>query len=197
MKGCINKDNLEGNIDPSAIIKETSKELLKSIEDSIKIYNNANPESKLILNKEKELKDVDNVFVCLYNDNKVGLFKKYTWRQRSDACQNENDLKIDEGDIYIGIDSNYIGVQRTIYAGLEFARWKNNGFKVNYDGIAYIANCNMENSMSFDDMRHIMYNDKKIGKFQYGKATSNEMFDVLSYASSYYNSSKYQKNKNK
>ena len=64
--------------------------------------------------------------------------------------------------------------------------WQSVGKKIIVDGKSYVSNCIMQNGMSFDDMRLIMYSDGQIGPYEIGKASSQEMIDVLKYASSYY-----------
>ena len=65
-------------------------------------------------------------------------------------------------------------------------KWERIGTKIKVDEKSYVANCNMQSAMSFDDMRLIMYNEGKIEPYEFGKATSQEMLDVLNYAYSYY-----------
>ena len=64
--------------------------------------------------------------------------------------------------------------------------WKRIGTKIIVNNKSYVANCNMQNGMSFDDMRLIMYREGQIEPYEIGKATSQEMLEVLKYASSYY-----------
>ena len=44
--------------------------------------------------------------------------------------------------------------------------WEEIGTKIVVDDKSYVANCNMKNGMSFDDMRLIMYNKKLIDAYE-------------------------------
>lgn len=73
--------------------------------------------------------------------------------------------------------------------------WEEIGTKIVVDDKSYVANCNMKNGMSFDDMHLIMYNKKLIDAYEIGKASSLEILDVLCYASEYFKSKQKQKKK--
>lgn len=132
--------------------------------------------------KEDEMVDVRNTFVCVYNGNHVGLFKKTNY-----STKNGDPRYYRAGSVYEGINSNYIGLKETCDFGVTCNRWRQIGERVIMNGIEYEANCKMNDGMSFDDMRLIMYKDGKIGSYTLGKASSEDMIDVLSYASEYYN----------
>lgn len=164
---------------------EELKSILEGLQKAIEMYNDLNPEQKLEITPQDKRKDVSDIFICVYNKKHVGLFKKINWksghyvRYFSD-CYNA-------GSIYIGVDSNYIGMKTTHEDSIGVSRWEKAGARIDLkEQGTYIANCDMENGMSFDDMRLIMYNAGQIESYEIGKASSQEMIDVLKYASSYY-----------
>lgn len=167
---------------------EELKNILRDIQNTIEMYNNISCTEKLSLTRQGEKKDVSDVFICVYDDGKVGLFRRS--HSRSDYS------------IYFGISSDYIGMRKRSYddpceswvpagtvARVEGERTRDNKFP--------ISNCMIQYCISFDEMRLIMYNDNKICPYVLGRATSQEMIDVLNYAYNYYQTNKniYQRTK--
>lgn len=165
---------------------EELKSILSDIKKALELYNDLNPEEKMKLVPQEEKKDVSDIFVCVYNDKYVGLFKKINWSTEVKTYIGYSKPEYKAGSIYIGIDSNYIGMKETHYSSRCTNVWERIGTKYVIDGNSYVANCNMQNGMSFDDMRLIMYNDGVIDSYEIGKASSKKMIEVLSYACSYY-----------
>ena len=166
--------------------KKKYKELqsiLMGLTKALELYNDLNPQEKYAITPQEERKDVRDIFICFYNGKHVGLFKKINW------CSSHKGKKsnYNAGSVYVGVDSNYVGIKQTHEDYRAVSCWKYAGSIVDLgDNDTYIANCNMENGMSFDDMRLIMYCDGSIGPYEIGKANSKEIIDVLKYASSYY-----------
>jgi len=166
---------------------EELKSILDGIKKAVELYNDLNPQEKLAITPQEEKKDVSDIFICVYNDKHVGLFKKINWSTEKRNQSSYSDYaKYDAGSIYVGIDSNYIGMKETHSYNICRNHWQPAGKKLIVDGKSYVSNCAMKNGMSFDDMRLIMYSDGQIEPYEIGKATSREMIDVLKYASSYY-----------
>lgn len=174
---------------------ENLKQILEGLQKALELYNGINPEEKLKLVKQAEKKDVSSIFVCVYNGQRVGLFKKINWSTPMHQWTKYHSPEYDAGSIYVGIDSNYIGMKSTHKHSFSENHWQEVGTKVVLDGKSYVANCNMQNGMSFDDMRLIMYSEGQIGSYEIGKAASQEMLDVLKYASRYYQLNQSDQNK--
>ena len=140
---------------------------------------------KQLLGKIKEKKDVSNLFICVYDDSNVGLFKQKVIKTKEVRNIPFCPTDIYEPDtydlistcVYIGVFSNIIGMK-----DLTNNRWKGVGHKVSNIISSYTANCNMQDNMSFDDMRLIMYSNGIIDAYEPGKATIQEMLEVLKYA---------------
>ena len=164
--------------------KEKLDEMLSKIQSVIEMYNSINQGDELVLTK-KEKKDVRNMFICVYNDRHVGLFRKINWSTRK-IYRMYWDAEYDAGSIYFGVDSNYIGMKKTHEGSSVRNYWLPIGTKEVLDGKSYVSNCTMQNGMSFDDMRLIMYKNGQIGPYEIGEATSIEMVEVLKYALTYY-----------
>lgn len=162
---------------------EELKSMLGTIQKALDLYNELNPEEKMTMTPQIETKDVSDVFVCVYNDKHVGLFKTIDWTRRPDGSDPQF---YDAGIIYIGLDSSYIGLKTTHHNWHRVNRWERMGAKAVFNGKIYLANCHVQNVISFDDMRTIMYNKGKIGTYELGKSNSKEMLDVLNYAYEHY-----------
>ena len=153
------------------------KGILYEIQKTIEMYNQLNPEEKIVITKQ-EMKDVSNLFVCSYNGWHVGLFEKDDWHISRVGCY-------DAGSIFFEVDSSYIGIYQA-HGHNYNDTWYHAGGRVCLNGRYYISNCTMQDSMSFDDMRLIMYNAGEIASYERGKATSQEIIEVLNYAKNYY-----------
>ncbi len=160
---------------------EELKSILEGLQKALELYNDLNPQEKLEITPQGERKDVSDIFICVYNDKHIGLFKKINWYTRK-----YDSVEYAAGSIYVGIDSDYIGMKGMHPYYTYENRWQPVGKKVIVCDKCYISNCIMQNSMSFDDMRLIMYSDGQIKPYEIGKASSKEMIDVLKYAFSYY-----------
>ncbi len=160
---------------------EELKLLLEGFQKALELYNDLNPQEKLSITPQEEKKDVSDIFICVYNGKNVGLFKKLNWYSSYYKI-----ISYNAGSIYVGVDSNYVGMKRTHDDVINVSQWETAGARVELKDKTYIANCDMEDGMSFDDMRLIMYSEGKIDSYEIGKASSEEMIDVLKYAFSYY-----------
>lgn len=164
---------------------EELKTLLEGLQKALEMYNGLNPqERKLVIIPQEEKKDVSDIFICVYNNKHVGLFKKINWN--SSYHRGWSNFDYNAGSIYVGVDSNYVGMKQTHKDNITVSYWQEAGARVDLKDCTYVANCNMENGMSFDDMRLIMYSAGQIGPYEIGKASSQEINDVLKYAFSYY-----------
>lgn len=166
---------------------EVLKSTLEKIEQVIKLYNDLDPEQKLSITTQEEKKDVSDTFLCVYNNKHVGLFKKINWSTEThNIDQAIGYAEYNAGSVYVGINSNYIGMKETHSYNMCINHWQPIGKKIIIDDKSYVSNCVMQKGMSFDDMRLIMYNDGQIGPYEIGKASSKEIIDVLKYSYSYY-----------
>lgn len=128
----------------------------------------------------EETKDVRGTFICVYDENQVGLFKRINYSTRGSSSS------YDAYNIYEGIDSDYIGIEQLHDGSIDYHLWNGIGTRVVVRDDKYVANCNMYKSIHFEDMRLIMYQDQKIGPYERGRATSKEILDTLCYAKDYY-----------
>ena len=171
------------------------EELREIILKSIELYNSMEGVEKVALVETKKLQntpinqidliDVSNLYVCQYNDNQVGLFKKidYSTPIKYDMLYGDY---YNSGMIFIGYKSDYIGIKITHDRYHQKNYWESSGYKTRWDYTDYLVNCNMTNAVSFDDMRQIMYENDKIGPYSMGNATNQELLEVLRYSKSYF-----------
>ncbi len=160
------------------------KAMLENLKEIAELYNGMVEAQERVAVVPQQLKDVSNVVVCVYNNNRVGLFKKIDWSSDLDRVL---DHHYSAGTIYDGIDSYYTALRTTHERSYSCDRWELIGARVDLiNNRRYVANCVVNDCMSFDDMRLIMYSTGTIGSYQIGKATSEEMLEVLKYAYSYY-----------
>lgn len=160
--------------------QEELKLILESIHRALELYNDLTPEQKMQITPKA--KDISNIYICVYDEIHVGLFQKTNWCGPVNIWNNTYDAGI----VYLGIDSNYVGMKKTHTCNYSENRWQPIGTKTIVDGKGHVANCEMQDCMSFDDMRLIMYKEGQIGPYEIGKASSQEILEVLKYATSYY-----------
>lgn len=129
----------------------------------------------------KELIDINNYFICIYNDNQVGLFYKTDYLTNCSASRKTNRHLYDAGSIFKGIDSDYTGLRSTHEKGYSTNEWQ----PIGYYG-AHEITCHMRKSISFDEVRLIMCIQGKIEPYQPGMATKKDIIDVLTFAQEYY-----------
>lgn len=149
-------------------------------EESSVSHNNyqQNSNMKNDVSKEKQ-RDIHNVYVCKYDGDFIGLFKK---------VQNPRGFNI-----WLGLDSDYIGVTYFYYNKEENI---NLGDECTVNGKSVISNCIINDSASIDEWRFRMYREGIIDEYSFGKATSSEMLKVMCYAADHYNISN-NKNQNR
>ncbi len=163
--------------------KSKAMRYLEVIKKGIALYNELTPEKPIALKEVK--KNVKNIFICVYNDQSVGLFKKIEWRTK--IWKNSNvGPEYNAGNIYVGIDSNYIGMKETHWHCFVKSVWQPAGIQIVVSGKRYVSNCHMSNGMSFDDMRLVMYTEGLLDPYERGYASDEEILEVLSYAYRYY-----------
>ncbi len=160
--------------------------LYNHIRQGAEIYNELFPDAKIMLvhgpGIEKK-EDVSSLYICTYDDNKVGLFKRINY--------NSNYYFIlgnyyDAGSIYVGYNSDYIGIKETHYNDQQCDSWRKVGKRVDLDNGSYVANCNMKSAESFDDMRLKMAMAEELDTYEIGKASQREIIDVLKFAQRFY-----------
>lgn len=159
------------------------KAMLENLKEIAELYNGMVEPQERVAVVPQQLKDVSNVIVCVYNKNRIGLFKKINWSSVSGGYSRRY---YSAGIIYDGIDSYYTALRTTHKNYDNCDCWGEIGARVDLGDRTYIANCVINDCMSFDDMRLIMYSADTIGPYKIGKATSEEMLEVLKYAYSYY-----------
>ena len=174
---------------------EELKKIVSDIKHSITLYNTLNPDNKLVLSEHDEsIKDVSSIQICVYNKRHIGFFKQISyWTDSS----NDTLKKYDAGFVLSGINSEYVGVIVTHRNTTSMYKVEKIGYRVstNNGKNVYIANCEINDLMSFDDMRMIMKKAGEIGDYKVGKSNSIEMQKVLEYAFNYYQLDKKTKRK--
>jgi len=150
--------------------RESKDKIFKKLQQLIDEINNLYPEEKISLEKNNK-KWVSNVCVCIYNGNCVGLFRKTNWRKEYDYG------RYDSGSTYIGVDSNCVAVHQTHLYCRDCNTWLEEG-KMSGN---LIVNCTINKIMEFDQIRLEMYTNGLINTYELGKATKEEILEVLKY----------------
>ena len=132
---------------------------------------------------EDDLKDTRDIYICVYDEDKIGVFKKISWHTRPYKTYIGN--KFNAGNIYIGIDTDHIGMNKTHEDTFNKDKWEPVGTYVKYGGKKYISDCEIKKAINLDTIRQYMYYNKKIQDYIPGNATSKEVVDTLIYAYEY------------
>ena len=134
---------------------------------------------------ENELKDTRDIYVCVYDENEIGLFKKISYNTK--PFKSVMGYKFKSGNIYVGIDTDHIGISKTHEDEFNYDKWEPIGTYVKCNKNKYISDCEIEKAINLDTIRLYMYSNEKLKDYIPGKATSKELIDVLIYSYEYLN----------
>ena len=163
---------------------DNKESILNKINILVDKYNNASENDKIKIVSDKVI-DTENLYICLYDDDKVGLFKKNNYR-------NENVPNYNYLDIYCGVDTNNVAIYlSTILTSRE--KWCNNGEKIQVDGKDYFATCKINSAYNLESFKLMMYHEGIINDSNINIILSSEMPEMINYAYSYFNVSREQK----
>lgn len=170
-------------------------ELYTLINDYIKQYNDLSQEEILSLShvpkKKETLYDIESLYVCLFNKDKVGLFKKNNYAvQGSNTTYRISSLPVDQrkenGYLYITLDSHYLFLERINFGDNQGRLMLPIGTSIIIDEVKFVVNCIVDEIVPFDEIRKLMKEEKIIDHFKEGIASNEEMYAVLKYASERY-----------
>lgn len=125
---------------------------------------------------------IGNVFVCAY-DGEVGLFTQVNWTEKS----YNNFISI-----YTGLEVEKTGIWKSTSSVLgQKHRWLKSGETVTFQKYGQLyeqseATCNMYGAMNFEEMRSIMRKNQMISGYTAAYASSEEIEEVLLFATSYF-----------
>lgn len=162
-------------------VKEHYKEIKEQIE--------ANQPPEVKISDSKKAIRVNDLYICAYNENKVGLFTKKTLSEYEVKFLKKvywNESIYRGYDVYSMQSIDNIGIFTSTAASNTINQWRNSGYLTHWYGKNYYVNCDMYDAISFDEMRQIMYNCGEIPSFEYGIATDEEIQIVLKYAKEYF-----------
>lgn len=162
---------------------DSKERILIKINKLIEKYNSIS-DDKMSLVQDKVL-DTENLYICLYDEDKVGLFKKNNYR--NEIVPNYNYL-----DIYCGVDTNNVAIYlSTILTSRE--KWYNNGEKIQVSGEDYFATCKINSAYNLESFKLMMYHEGIISDSNINMIFSSEIPEMINYAYSYFNVSGKQK----
>jgi len=162
---------------------DSKERILIKINKLIEKYNSIS-DDKMSLVQDKVL-DTENLYICLYDEDKVGLFKKNNYR--NEIVPNYNYL-----DIYCGVDTNNVAIYlSTILTSRE--KWYNNGEKIQVSGEDYFATCKINSAYNLESFKLMMYHEGIISDSNINMIFPSEISEMINYAYSYFNVSGKQK----
>ena len=156
---------------------DSKERILIKINKLIEKYNSIS-DDKMSLVQDKVL-DTRNLYICLYDEDKVGLFKKNNYR--NEIVPNYNYL-----DIYCGVDNHNVA----IYINSMLSRrekWYNSGEKIQVDGKDYFATCKINSAYNLESFKLMMYHEGIISDSNINMIFSSEIPEIINYAYSYFN----------
>lgn len=169
--------------------------LLQKIRELVEAYNGLPNAKKMALVEEEfikdinvprqeDFKDVSDFYIGVYNEGQVGLFRELRYSSPKETVLNHE--KWSAGSLFIGVESNLIGIKTTHEGFSSFTRWQTEGEMEMVDQKRYVCNCNMSDTVPFDNVRLMMYEEGKIPAYTLGKATHRQIVETLAYAKNYY-----------
>lgn len=179
------------------------EKLLEKIKELVEAYNDLpNAERVAVVNEkyalemnvplQEETKDISHAYICAYDDGRVGLFKELRYSSPKEKVMGYD--RWSAGSLFIGIESNLVGIRVTHDDFMELDAWQKVGATEIVDKERYVCNCNIYDAMTFDDIRLMMYEEGLIRPYTLGKATNRDIVNALKYAKKYYEDKKMTKN---
>ena len=161
-------------------------QILANIKEAISKYNELSPSNPLTLS-DNELKiDVSNLYICLVDNNTVGLFEKKYWDYNSFGKHIFEDERFTRrGYVYSGVNSDYVAIKRTFPDKYDYEKGKRTQYAY-YDDL--VANCIVNKEVLFDDIRKYMFEQGIIPTYTPGRASVSQINAVLEHAyNNYFN----------
>lgn len=152
--------------------------VLNEIKRLIYIYNSFDEDDQLELQKKSNKLNVENIYVCWYDDNGVGLYEKFDW------VTSRGDFGYDAGSVYTEFNGNNVGIKMCHDGHYGCNQWlKKDDIRYVYSKKTfYQATCDMYKTMSIDDIRKKMKENNVLSDYTEGVATVQELQAALDYA---------------
>ena len=173
--------NKEGKLDYLIEVRD-------NIDKLVKIYNELTPVEKMQIKYVDAASkiDVSNVYVCNHDSSFVDLFRRKTYDWYSHKYWGET------GELYISLSGEKIGMVKNDFGSeTNIALYSRRDLRDK----TYYTNCIINREVNFDNLRLEMYQKGLIGPYEMGKATEEEMLEVLKYAKEYFGLNKSSKTK--
>ena len=178
-------------------------DLKKQILNIIDRYNNESDGEKLrlaVVNEctREEKVDVTRYLICSYKtgestEHQIGLFTKSDYNFSCSKKDLYTHHYYFNNEIYTGVYENLISVRTHEEGYFTNDRYRLGDYtdhyflavgsaaRINYTDVAQV-NCRVHKIYSFEQIRSKMYSEGKIGSYEIGKATNEEIIKVLAYA---------------
>ena len=127
---------------------------------------------------------INDLFVCKYDDDKIGLFKKYNYK--IDKKREFGFTYYDALEIYVGLDNDKVGVKVTHDFDIFTNFWADNGYEIHLPNNYIITNCQIKKSKSITDIRIIMYLQGLITNINSGVLTEEELSETIDFTKDFY-----------
>lgn len=128
--------------------------------------------------------DMSNTYICVYDDNQIGFFKRDTWCGDREYFNGEP--WYNAGEIYTGIDNGLLGLKRTHFANMWIEEYAKNGKVLKLNKGTFEANISLKSAISFNDMQYMMHSKEGIKPYLKYGVTEEEQQAVLEFAKKYY-----------
>ena len=159
---------------------DNKESILNKINKLINKYNNISIDEKIKLLHGK-IVDTNNLYICLYDFDKVGLFKKVNYRGNLFCQYNYNYI-----DIYCGVDTENVAIyiSRTL-SSIE--KWYRKKETIQIYGEEYSATCKIDSAINICAFKLMMYHEGIINDSNINLILSSEIPEMLKYAYEYFN----------
>ena len=164
--------------------------ILNKINKLINKYNNISIDEKIKLLHVKAV-DTNNLYICLYDFDKVGLFRKVNYKGNLFCQYNYNYI-----DVYCGVDTDNVAiyVSRTLS---PIEKWYKKKEKIQIYGEEYNATCKIDSAINICAFKLMMYHDGIIDDSNCNIILSSEILGIIDYANRYYKIEEKQSKKQK
>lgn len=163
---------------------DSKERILIKINKLIEKYNSIS-DDKMSLVQDKVL-DTRNLYLCLYDDDKVDIFEKETYFSKVSNYYTEID-------VYYGIGTDNTMVHLNYMLKKSRDKWYEKGQKMLLNGEYYSTTCKVNMVYSLENIRQYLYQINKLDTYEFGQIRISEIPEMINYAYSYFNVSGKQK----
>ena len=127
---------------------------------------------------------IKDLYICKYDDDNIGLFKKYDYKV--DKKRECGFTYYDSGEIYVGYNNDKLGIKVTHDYDVFTNFWADNGYEIDLQDNHIVTNCQIQNGKSIRDIRVMMYIQGLIDDITSPILSEQEITETVNFVKDFY-----------